>query len=1295
MTNHPERYRLGFDIGGTFTDFVLLDGESGEIRLHKCLTTPDDPSAGALQGLGELLAAAGLKLGEIGHLIHGTTLVANALIERTGAPVGLLTTEGFRDILEMGAEQRYDIHDLFLDFPQPLVLRRLRRQVVERLGRDGDVVVPVDLEQAGREVADLVEHGVEAIAVCFLHAYKNAAHEEAVGALIEKRFPGIPVSLSSAVQPELREYDRTSTTVANAYVQPLMGRYVGRLVEAIEAQGFQGQFHLMQSSGGLAAPAVAAAFPVRFLESGPAGGGMATAFFGGQVGEADVISFDMGGTTAKACLIQGGRADVAPMMEAARVHRFKKGSGLPIKAPVIDMIEIGAGGGSIARVDSLGLLKVGPGSAGADPGPACYGHGGTEPTVTDANLLLGYLDPGFFLGGRMALDGTAAETAIDKVGEPLGLTAVEAAWGNYEIVCENMAGAARVHIVEKGHDPRRYAMVALGGAGPAHAARVARKLGVREVIVPPASGAASALGFLVAPISFEQARSLPCLVEEMDFGTVNSLLADLEAEGRRLLAEAGVAPGDVTVACSADMRLFGQMHEINVPLPSKPLGENNIADLTAAFAEVYTRLYTHLYEGSRIQALHWRVLCSGPTPKVDMTRQAGTDAGGEARKGSRQAYFPDSGGFVEVPVYDRYALKPGQEIAGPAIVEERESTTVVPPGDTLSVDDHLNLLLGISQTSALETVVPAGMPLEEAVARIENDPVGLEIMWSRLINVAEECWYTVIRTAFSLVIGEAQDFACEVLDAHGKQIAHSPRAMPVFNLTLPMAVKAMLKRYPTEELKPGDVMITNDPWLCAGHLFDIAIAAPVFRENRVVAIVGIVGHVADIGGTKDSLNAREIYEEGIQIPPMKLYREGRISEDVLDLIRENVRDSDQVIGDIHALVSASRTGAERLLRFMEEYGMHDLEALATVIQGRAEGAMREAISRLPDGTYESEIWNDGLGTPERYPVEITVKGDELEVDFAGAPQQSPRGGSNCTLSYTQAHATYPLKCMLTPEVPGNVGCYRPFGVRAPTGSILNCDKPMAVNTRIRTGWYIAPNLFMALAEALPDRVQAFTGLPSSGLFYGTGADGGTYNDHLFQGGGQGASSHGDGKSGLLWPTSAGNTSVELFETRAPVLVLEKAYLADSGGPGRQRGGLGQAIRARLLFDDGRPAQVGLYPNGVAVPTAGLFGGKSGALARAAMRTDSAEEVSDLGIGALVTMVSPNDIAELDMAGGSGYGDPLQRPLKAVQSDLDDGYVTPEGARRDYGCVVGADGRIDATASEAMRQGKVAELEPAD
>ncbi|MBV9539268.1 MAG: hydantoinase/oxoprolinase family protein, partial [Acidisphaera sp.] len=508
------RWRIGFDIGGTFTDFILLDTERNELRLHKCLTTPADPSIGALEGLEQIVADAGLGFGEIGDIVHGTTLVTNALIERRGATLGLLTTEGFRDILEMGTEQRYDIYDLFLQYPEPLVPRRRRLEVAERMDRDGGVVVPLDLDAVAEQARRLAADGVEAIAVCFLHAYRNPAHERAAGEAIRKLLPDVAVSLSSDVVSELWEYQRLVTTCANAFVQPLMDRYVLRLERQLWQRGFRGALHLMHSAGGLVSPETARAYPIRLLESGPAGGGLATAFFGRIAGKSDVISFDMGGTTAKACLIENGRAATAAEMEAARVHRFKKGSGLPIKAPVIDMIEIGAGGGSVASVDEVGLLRVGPHSAGADPGPACYGRGGTEPTVTDANLLLGYYDPAFFLGGRMALDRDAAERALASVGATLGLSSLDTAWGIHRVVTESMAAAARIHIVEKGRDPRRYAMVGFGGAGPAHAAGVARVLGVEEILIPPASGAASALGFLAAPLSFEQVRSHPVRLDD-------------------------------------------------------------------------------------------------------------------------------------------------------------------------------------------------------------------------------------------------------------------------------------------------------------------------------------------------------------------------------------------------------------------------------------------------------------------------------------------------------------------------------------------------------------------------------------------------------------------------------------------------------------------------------------------------------------------------------------------------------------------------------------------------------------
>jgi len=428
-------------------------------------------------------------------------------------------------------------------------------------------------------------------------------------------------------------------------------------------------------------------------------------------------------------------------------------------------------------------------------------------------------------------------------------------------------------------------------------------------------------------------------------------------------------------------------------------------------------------------------------------------------------------------------------IPGPAIVEEREATTVVARGDTARVGAIGTLVLDIAVPVAPAARVTQDTPLEEAAALIEADPINLEIMWGRLVTVVEEMWQTVCRTAFSLIVSEAQDFACDLLDAEGESLAHSPRAMPVFNLTLPRAAKALLGRFPPHTLRPGDVLITNDPWLCAGHLFDIAVVTPVFRDGRLVALTGTVGHVGDIGGTKDSLRAREVYEEGIQIPPMLLFREGRPNTDLFTLLAENVRKSEEVLGDIHAFVAANALGAERLLALMDEYGMHDLRALARVVQTRAERAMRDAIRALPDGVYTSEVWNNPLGATLRYPLRITVRGEDIELDFTGAPAQLPQGGLNCTYSYTAAHACYPMKCLLSPEVRSNAGCYRPFTVKAPAGSVLNCERPASVALRTRVGWYIAPNIFRALAGAAPDRVQAATGLPVAINIYGREPDG--------------------------------------------------------------------------------------------------------------------------------------------------------------------------------------------------------------
>ncbi|MDB4896369.1 MAG: methylhydantoinase [Firmicutes bacterium] len=549
------------------------------------------------------------------------------------------------------------------------------------------------------------------------------------------------------------------------------------------------------------------------------------------------------------------------------------------------------------------------------------------------------------------------------------------------------------------------------------------------------------------------------------------------------------------------------------------------------------------------------------------------------------------------------------------------------------------------------------------------DPISLEIMWSRLINMVDEIWVTIYRTAFSTIIGEAQDFGCEIMDAHGNSLAHASRSMPVFNLTLPMAAKALIERFPVETLSPGDILITNDPWLCAGHLFDIAIVTPVFRAGKVVALVGSVAHTSDIGGSQDSSRVREVYEEGILIPPSKLYIAGERNELLYEIIMSNVRVSEMVWGDLLAQVSANATGARRLPEFMDEYGMEDLTDLATEIQGRAEAAMRAAIAAIPDGEYAGEAWADGMEQPLRIPVRLIVEGDEITVDWAGAPPEAPVGGINCTLSYTSAHSVYTLKCALTPSIPSNAGCYRPIKIKAPEGTLLNCRKPASVNQRTHSGWRLAPAIFSALADALPGKVQAFTGLPLGAGAYGRDSSGRPFNDHLFQGGGQGASARQDGHSALLFPTSAGNVSLEMFEARTPLLVECKELIADSGGAGEHRGGLGQRVSVRMR-PNAQDAKVllGVFPESMRVATPGLHGGQAGRLTRVVV------DDRELTHGALLELGRDGSRVQIELSGGSGYGDPAARSLAAIQKDLDDGLITPEGAARDYGVTVN-DGKV--------------------
>ena len=688
--------KLGVDIGGTFTDFVLLDETTGRLFSEKVLTTPDDPSRGVLQGIDSILTKNGLYPGAVRQVIHGTTLVANALIERKGVKTALVTSRGFRDVLEIGREWRYDIYDLDIDVVTPLVPRSLRFEVPERIGPDGAVLEPLDLAALATVAGRLRRASVRAVAVSFLHAYRNAEHERQAKIMLAQALPGVTVCVSSDVMPILGEYERTSTTVANAYVQPIFEAYVRRLVSGLVEAGVKGELYLMQSDGGMVHHSTAVEHPIRFVQSGPAGGVHAASLIGRLANEADVLCFDMGGTTAKAALVEKGEPTRATDFEVARVYRFKRGSGLPVRLPAIDMIEIGAGGGSIASVNRLGLIEVGPESSGAEPGPACYGLGGSEATVTDADLVLGYLDAGSFLGGDMPLDVAAAHRAIEKaVARPLGLSVVEAAWGIQETVSENMSQAATIHCLEKGKRASDFVLIPIGGAGPVHACRVATKLGMRRVICPFGAGVASAFGFLASPFAFDAVHASFSPLETLDWNQSAEIIGRLQARGRELLRSSGVSEAALQVRVLCAMRYTGQGYELEVSVPSEVLERRQEEGLRARFEEEYRALYGRVQTGMRCEVVSWRVVVASPYPDVwPEPSQAHGDLD-QARKGMRQLYDNGTRRFVEAPVFDRYALPTGASGTGPAIIEERESTVVVPASSTWTVDAHRNLIIDL------------------------------------------------------------------------------------------------------------------------------------------------------------------------------------------------------------------------------------------------------------------------------------------------------------------------------------------------------------------------------------------------------------------------------------------------------------------------------------------------------------------------------------------------------------------------------------------------------------------------
>ncbi len=1178
--------RLAIDIGGTFTDVVL--DRDGVRTTSKVLTTADRPAAGFMRGVNIVLEQSGTAPGSVDLILHGTTLATNALIERKGARTALITTEGHRDSLEMAFENRFDQYDIQADRLPPLVGRDLRLPVTERVNFQGNVLTPLDESSVHSIIPTLNREKIESIAVGLLHSYANSMHEQRIAEILSEALPGVSISLSSDVCPEIREYERQSTTVANAYVQPKISGYLADLQTRLAETGFDCPCLLMTSAGSLVTIETASRFPIRLVESGPAGGAILAAHIAQTLGEDRVLSFDMGGTTAKICLIDDAQPLLSREFEIDRAHRFMKGSGTPVKIPVIEMVEIGAGGGSIACVDHLNRIQVGPESAGSEPGPACYGRGGELATVTDANLVLGRLDPVAFAGGSFSLDTSASMQAAETdIGEHLGLDAIGAAKGIIEIVDENMAGAARVHAAERGRDLEGRTMIAFGGGAPLHAARLAEKLGIGKVIVPADAGVGSAVGFLLAPVAYEVVRSFYTRLNGLNRALLNELFTVMENEARETV-RLGVPVGDLTIERHGYARYVGQGHEIKIALPVGPLDVSLEETIRSAFETVYKSRFGLLVPGMEIEILTWSVTVMGEREKSDtiIAASAAIDAASEPMGACRTLYEPGDTTGRDAVVIARSALE--QKTIGPAIIQEAQTTTIVPTGWQVSKGSDGELII-----ARVENV---GRPERQGGLA---DGIRNQVLWDRLISIVEEQAQTIIRSAFSTTVREAGDLSAGIFDPAGRMLAQAVTGTPGHVNAMAASVGYFLERFPANTMRQGDVFVTNDPWLGTGHLFDFTVVTPVFMRQSMIGLFASTVHVVDIGGIGFSPDSGQVFEEGLCIPIMRLFDAGKANESVFEIVQANVREPVQVVGDLYSLASSNEVGAKQLLLLMEETGIETLDEIGEHIISTSERAMIKAIGELPPGIYENRMTVDGYDRPIELCASMEISQSRIRVDYSGSSPPSSFG-INVPLTYAQAYTSFGIRCIVGHAIPNNTGSLKPIDVSVPPGCILNAERPCAVNVRHVIGQMLPDVVLGCLGEALPGAVPAegSSSLWNPMLSGGHGVVGDqTYNNAtpfavtIFHSGGTGARPGKPGLSATAYPSGVRNTPVEITESISPLIYRRKEYRENSGGEGVWRGGDGQIIE--IEHSEGAPFALFALFDRIDYPARGRDGGGNG------------------------------------------------------------------------------------------------------
>ncbi|HEY2334016.1 MAG TPA: hydantoinase B/oxoprolinase family protein [Solirubrobacterales bacterium] len=1177
---------LGVDVGGTFTDAVLVDGD--RVHTTKLPTTPADQSLAVIASVEAVLEKAGAGAADVEAFAHGMTVGTNALLEERGARTALIATRGFADLLEIGRQDRPQLYRLCAPKPAPLVDAELRFEASERIGPKG-IVEPLGKDEPERLAQLLRESGAEAVAICLLFSYLDPSHERRIAEHLRRELPGLHVSASHEVLPRFREYERCSTTAIDAYLSPLLGRYLGRLGEAAAVAGLPRPL-VMQSSGGVAAAEEAARAGAWSVLSGPAGGAVGAGLIARSCGDGDALGLDMGGTSCEVCVVEDG--------EVRRTDSRTIG-GRVVQLPMVDVHTVGAGGGSIGWRDSGGALRVGPRSAGADPGPACYGTGGSEPTVTDANLLLGRLAADSTLAGGARLQIEAARAAIGGLANSLGLDEVETAEGIVRVANQEMARALRVVTVNRGIDPRRFALLPFGGAGPMHAAAIAEDLDIERILCPRAGGVLSALGLCASDRRRDTARTVMLsgaeLTAERIAGEVEGLI---EILGGRIDGEPEVI---------YELRYAGQAFELPVPGSTRP----DPADLAERFATAHEERYGHRDPDGKVVLVHIRLAMVAPGPRPEPTVAPSDDL----EETTRRVRF--SGDWLQTRIL-RSEPPAGMSAEGPTIFELPEATFVLPPGWNAEVDDAGTIRAEVDTHAVQRFFVPMQRKnVSPGQAMSSLDPVTLQVMIGGLRAACDEMGATLIRSAYSANIKERHDCSTALFDARG-ELAMQAEHIPVHLGSMPDAVAAILDL----EQRPGGSWILNDPYRGGTHLPDITLISPVFVDGAPIGFAACRAHHADVGGpTPGSMPAdsTRLEQEGVVIPPT------RADPEALRELAARMRFPRQRLADLRAQAAANRVGALRLTELAKRHGLDHLRAGMEEILAYAERRTRAALSDLPDGAYTAEdvLEDDAKGEPRDVTLRVraTIRGDSLSLDFSGTDPQV-EGNLNCPLSVTKSAAFFAVRVLTDPDAPASAGAYRPIEVIAPQGCLLNARPPAAVVAgNVETSSRVADLVIAALAGARPVPAQGQGTMNNLTL---AGEDF-TYYETL--GGGQGACPDADGPSAIhVAMSNTLNTPVEALESEFPLRVRELSLRRGSGGEGRRSGGDGIVREIEALA----PLRYSLIGERRRHPPRGRDGGGDG---EPGHNLRNGEPLPGKATGAL----DASDTIRMETPGGGGHG----------------------------------------------------------